>query len=267
MSQEALTYYLIKQDKIPILLDYFRLYDPTTIYTFDVMNATSRTLWFKPRADIPYSSSIVQVGSGARATINLTLNLTKKPDLTDQTFNVYLDICSDSACSSIIQTDQFPVTVYWRKLTSINIINRFTFDDGTTQNWGVACGTCVLKVSDSSYITPNYSLLVNYPSLTASACRYTLSSPAISTQPLNDVFLAFLALANQYYFRKFSIYIDNELRSFSYLNARDKWLYFGYYLGSIKANSTMSMTVEADNPDKYSYTNFFFDDITFFTVP
>ena len=264
MSQESLVYFKFYSNKIPILLNYFKVTDPSIVYSFDVINRSGITVYVRARPDVTYSGGSLDLASGTSGIMNLTLNPIKGSDGQNQTVNIYINVCKDSACSSIIQTINHPITIYYRYLPSVNVLSRFTFDDGTVQGWNSSVSS---RVSSAFSITPDYALDLYYYTPTGNYTTVILRAPQITSTPVDNVYLVFLGHARLSNFRKIHIYVDNELRNITRLDVRDRWLYFGYYLGSINPNSVIDIKIDTYNTLAGGTTDLYIDDITFFTIP
>lgn len=265
MSQTGWVWYLVKQDKIPILLDYFTNTNPIINYQFSIQNTTSQTLYFKARSDIPYSSSIVKIDSGNSGRVTLTLTPSKQSDGVNQTFNIYLDICTDSSCQTIAKTEQFSATLYWRTLSSVNIQSRFTFDDGTTQGWTSTIG---YESSTDRYISPSRSLKT-YTDIDPFAwLTYKISRNNVVSSPVTDLYISFLSFPSIAIIDSITINVDNQTRHYSELSYNDKWGYITAYLGNVAPSNYIDIILRIRRTVSFRGASpVYFDDITFFTIP
>jgi len=268
VSQESPVYFKFYSNKIPILLNYFKATNPSIIYTIDVINRSGITIYVKPRADVPNSGGILTVESGFSKTMNFTLNPVKGSDGQNQTVNFNIDVCSSVSafgeCTSLIQTINHPITIYYRYLPSVNVLSRFTFDDGTVQEWNSSVTT---RVSNVRSITPDYSLNLNYYAPKGDLLTVTLRAPQITSTPVDNVYLVFLSYITLSKFKKIHIYVDNELRNTTTLDVKGGWFYFGYYLGYISPDSIVEIKFDTYNDVASDITDIYIDDITFFTIP
>jgi len=264
VSQESPVYFKFYSNKIPILLNYFKITDPSIVYSFDAINRSGFTIYVRTRADITHTGGTTSVSSGARATASLTLNPIKGSDGQNQTVNIYIDVCRDNSCSSIIQTINHPITIYYRYLPSVNVLSRFTFDDGTIQGWTPSVNA---RISSAFSITPDYALNLYYSTASYSTVTVTLRAPQVTSIPVDDVYLAFLCQSRYANLRKIQIYVDNELRNITTLDVGFRWVYFGYYLGSINPNSVIEMKIDTYTGATPATVDVYIDDITFFTIP
>jgi len=268
VSQESPVYFKFYSNKIPILLNYFKATNPSIIYTIDVINRSGITIYVKPRADVPNSGGILTVESGFSKTMNFTLNPVKGSDGQNQTVNFNIDVCSSVSafgeCTSLIQTINHPITIYYRYLPSVNVLSRFTFDDGTIQGWTPSVNA---RISSAFSITPDYALNLYYSTASYSTVTVTLRAPQVTSIPVDDVYLAFLCQSRYANLRKIQIYVDNELRNITTLDVGFRWVYFGYYLGSINPNSVIEMKIDTYTGATPATVDVYIDDITFFTIP
>jgi hypothetical protein len=264
MSETSPVYFKFYSDKIPVLLNYFKATNPSIVYSFRVINRSGITVYVRPRADITYSGGTSAISSGSDTIIGLTLFPFKGLDGQNQTVNINIDVCRDNTCSSIIQTIDYPITILYRYLSSVNVLSRYTFDSGDLQGWNSTVGA---RVSTAYSITPDYSLDLYYNTPNGASVTAVLRAPQVTSMPVDDVYLVFLGHCRLSNFRKIHIYVDNELRNITVLDVRERWLYFGYYIGSINPSSIIEIKIDTYNAYAGGTTDVYIDDITFFTIP